>query len=572
MKLQTFIKQLEEKNAKGYLVGGAVRDKWLGKIPKDYDYCVTGISRKDFEALFPYAKMNGPKRIVIINGIKKEIEFPVYRMEIQGEVCEISLGRKDVQFGDSHNDVYAIPDPNMSIEDDLARRDITINSMAIDLHTGELIDPYSGKEDLAKGIIRKTTDAFKEDPLRVYRAARFASQFGFMIEKNTLKDMGVLKNKLHALKVERVVGETNKALLSDNPSIYFRNLKTVNILDVHFPEINVLSEYPQSPEHHPEGDVFEHVMQVLEAARVFAKNMPDVENESLEQRGRRELMVMYSALLHDVGKAVTKGIHKTKGTPTYIKHEAAGVPIAEAFLDRLHLQGLKKPVLFGVAKHMIMHKDIGIMKTTKVVDFIEGKFEPRSLKNDEKIMAEDWLKEKKKNVKEHIGKMKVFERAQGLINTMGIEEYIALCAADVAGRIRDSEKLPQVLDVFLQFFKISKESNSQQLDVIGNRLFDIIVNPEEAEKLKNELYIVTKHKEFLEEYSKKTKEVKILVNKEELATPHKGYFVMSPKGKSFSFHDSKDIDLGYQIHAKKKEIRTKIVEEIRTKSEKKVKI
>lgn len=572
MNLQNFIKKLEEKNTKGYLVGGAVRDKLRGKIPKDNDYCVTGISRKDFEALFPYATMNGPKRIVIINGIKEEIEFPVYRMEIQGEVCEISLGRKDVQFGDSHNDVYAIPDPNMSIEDDLARRDITINSMAIDLHTGELIDPYGGKEDLAKGIIRKTTDAFKEDPLRVYRAARFASQFGFVIEKDTLKDMGILKNKLHALKVERVIGETNKTLLSGNPSVYFRNLKKAGILDVHFPEIDALSEYQQSPEHHPEGDVFEHVMQVLEAARVFARNMPNVENETPEQREKRELMVMYSALLHDVGKAVTQGIHKTKGTPTYIKHEEAGVPIAEAFLDRLHLKGLKKPVSFGVAKHMTMHKNIGIMKAAKAVDFIEGKFEPRSLKNDEKIMAEDWLKEQKKNIKEHIGKIKVYERTQGLINTMGIEEYIALCAADVAGRIRDSEKLPQVLDVFLHFFKISKESNLQQLDVIGNRLFDIIANPEEAKNLINELYIVTKHKEFLEEYSNQTKEMKIIVNTEGLATLPKECFVMSPKGKSFSFHDSKDIDLGYQIHTKKREIRTKIVEEIRTKSEEKIDI
>lgn len=563
MKIEMFVQKLEEVNAKGYKVGGAVRDKLLNKVPKDNDYCVTGLTQEDFVKLFPQAEMNGPKRIVEINGIKQEIEFPVYRMDIEGEYCEISLGRKDIQFGDGHNDVYAIPDASMKIEDDLARRDITINSMATDLHTGELIDPFGGKQDLEKGVIRKTTDAFKEDPLRIYRAARFASQFGFTIEEATLKDMGRLKNKLAALKKERVIGETKKALLSNYPSLFFRNLKNAGVLDVHFPEVDVLFNFEQNPEHHPEGHVGEHTMQVIDSAREFARNMPCKEGESLEKRLNRELAVMVGATLHDVGKAVTLGVHKTKGTPTYFKHEAAGVPIAEEFLNRFNLQGLKKSVLFGVAKHMAMHGDIGVMKDTKVVDFVEGKFEPRSLKEDEKEFAKQWLDSKGKIVKEHINKVKVYEREPGIKDTMGVDKYIALCAADVAGRVRDREKLPQVVNVFLQAFEIVAENGIEAVDVISNELYSIIDTQQEATRLQQDLLTVIQHKLFLEEYAETSEKVKVTVDKGKITSGYKEYFVLAIKGASYNMHDAKNIDFGYKVHTMKKEQKTKIVKELR---------
>lgn len=565
MKIKEFVQKLEEVNAKGYLVGGAVRDKLLNKVPKDNDYCITGLSQEDFVNLFPQAEMNGPKRIIEINGIEQEIEFPVYRMYIEEEYCEISLGRKDIQFGDGHNDVYAIPDASMKIEDDLARRDLTINSMAINLHNGELVDPFGGKCDLEKGIIRKTTDAFKEDPLRIYRAARFSSQFGFEIERETLADMGKLKSKLGELKKERVIGETKKALLSNYPSLFFRNLKDAGVLDVHFSELDVLCNFEQNPEHHPEGHVFEHTMQVIDSAREFARNMPNKPGESTEKRLNRELVVMVGAKLHDVGKAVTLGVHKTKGTPTYLRHEAAGVPIAEEFLSRYNLQGLKKSVLFGVEKHMAMHGDIGIMKATKVVNFVEGKFEPRGLNQDEKEFAEQWLISKGKIVKEHINKVKVYEREPGIRDTMGIDEYIALCAADVAGRVRNHEKLSEVVNVFLEVFRVAVETGLDVINDIGNKLYSIIDSQEEAAKMHQDLITIVEYKVFLEEYAKRSEAVKVVVDKEKITSSYKEYFVLSTKGNVYNMHDAKNIDFGYKVHTLKKEQKTKIVKEIRKK-------
>ena len=159
------------RNAGGrlYLVGGAVRDEMMKKPIVDEDYCVVGISQEAFEKLFPKAILRGK-------------DFAVY--DIEGK--EFALARRERKAGVGHKQFQIETDETITIEEDLARRDITINSMAKDVLTGKIVDPYGGQKDIKEQIIRKTTEAFSEDPLRVYRIARFAATLGFHVEQNTI--------------------------------------------------------------------------------------------------------------------------------------------------------------------------------------------------------------------------------------------------------------------------------------------------------------------------------------------------------------------------------------------------
>jgi len=148
---------------------------------------------------------------------------------------------------------------------------------------------------------------------------------------------------------------------------------------------------------------------------------------------------------------------------------------------------------------------------------------------------------------------------------MGIDEYIALCAADVAGRVRDREKLSGVVNVFLETFKVAGESGLGAISEVSNKLYTIIDRHEEAAKLQQDLITVVEHKVFLEEYAKLSEGVKVVVDKEKITSSYKEYFVLSTKGKAYNMHDAKNIDFGYKVHTLKKEQKTKIVKEIRKK-------
>ena len=211
---------IEKNGGRLYLVGGAVRDKLMNKPPHDEDYCVTGISSEKFEKLFP-------------ESFKRGKVFEVF--DLDGK--EFALARTEKKTGTGHKNFEVTCNSNITIEEDLSRRDITINSMAQDVITGEIIDPYGGRKDLQNHIIKATTSSFKEDPLRVYRAARFSSKFNFEIEPETLKLMNELKPELNLLSAERVFEELRKALNTDYPENFFNNLRRADVLDVHFIEI-----------------------------------------------------------------------------------------------------------------------------------------------------------------------------------------------------------------------------------------------------------------------------------------------------------------------------------------------
>lgn len=511
MRWEDFAKRVTTIKGESYLVGGAVRDEILGVPVNDRDYCVVGVTQGDFEKEFPEAILQGK-------------DFPVYRMGISGEECEVALARKERKKGAGHKGFEVISSPDVTIEEDLSRRDLTVNAMACRLMGGELVDPFNGSDDIKKGILRHTTEAYKEDPLRVYRTARFASRYGFSVDEGTTKLMHDLKTELCTLSIERVYEEMKKALMTDTPSLFFRALKDADVLDVHFPEIAVLGSYDQAERYHPEGDVFEHEMQVLDAARYFAKNMPKVEGESRKNRYERELQVALSALLHDVGKAVTQDYNSKKGTVTYINHEDEGVPIAKGFLKRFNIATGKKTILYGVKNHMLMHRAIGEMKTSKLVDLIEGKFA---------MMNSNGVAEKR------------YERREGIRSAMGIHEFIALCMADTVGRLRDGGTLKQVVALVNEMQVHYTGTESDKTQELGVRLYEIVVDSVEAGHLLEDIETVLRNKKLLEVYDERSKGIKGVRGLEPLKALYSGE------------------DLGYRIHEDKRQQRMKVMAEVR---------
>lgn len=270
MQILEIAKKINNENGRLYMVGGAVRDKLIKIAPKDYDYTVTGISSEKFVSLFPNAKMQGKS-------------FPVFNMGNS----EFALARKERKVGKGHKGFEFEVGKNITIEEDLKRRDITINSIAIDVLTGEIIDPFNGVQDIKNKIIKATSKAFLEDPLRVYRVAKFASRFNFMVEENTLSMMNSLRDELTYLSNSRVYKELYDALLTKTPSIFFNTLRDANVLDVHFKEIYDLIGVEQPILYHPEGDVYNHTMEVLDRSATKTNSA----------------YIRFSALVHDLRKS-----------------------------------------------------------------------------------------------------------------------------------------------------------------------------------------------------------------------------------------------------------------------------
>ena len=332
--------KIKENGGNLYLVGGAIRDELLGIKISDEDYCVTGISFEEFKKLFPQAHVRGKS-------------FAVF--DIDGK--EFAIARRERKVGIGHKEFEVDTNKSITIEEDLARRDITINAIAKDVLTGEIIDPYNGRDDLKNRIIRATTNAFKEDPLRVYRVARFAAKFEFSVDKNTIEMMKELKNELNSISEERVYTEFSKALLTNKPSIFFDVLRKSNVLDVHFKCIFKLIGAEQPEQYHPEGDAYNHTLIVLDEV---AKATQKYENE-------RKLEIRFGALVHDLGKGETP----KEEYPHHYLHEKRGVEVVKRFGKDLKIPNrLIKCGRTSCREHMrggIFSK----MKPSKKVVFIE---------------------------------------------------------------------------------------------------------------------------------------------------------------------------------------------------------
>ena len=333
MSIVEIANKIKENGGTLYLVGGAVRDEIMNRKIHDEDYCVTGIEKETFEKLFQ-------------NAYKRGKSFGVYDIENK----EFALARKDKKIGKGHKEFEIQNGKDITIKEDLARRDITINSIAKNVLTGEVTDPYRGIKDIQNKIIRATTDSFIEDPLRVYRVARFASELNFTVEERTIKMMEEIKEELKTLSPERVFTEFRKALKSDKPSVFFEVLKKANILDVHFKEISDLIGKTQPVEYHPEGDSYNHTMIVVDKSAILTSSIE----------------VRFSALVHDLGKGITP----KEILQHHYGHDKNGVKLVENLGNRLKIPNSWIKCGKVSAKEHMLGGNFNKMTPKKQVDFI----------------------------------------------------------------------------------------------------------------------------------------------------------------------------------------------------------
>ncbi|MEO6967272.1 MAG: multifunctional CCA addition/repair protein [Rhodanobacteraceae bacterium] len=288
-----------------YLVGGAVRDELLGRAPGDRDYVVVGAT--------PQAMLDAGYKAV-------GKDFPVFLHPATGE--EYALARTERKSGRGYRGFVVDADSGVTLEQDLARRDLTLNAIARDEH-GALVDPYQGERDLRARVLRHVSPAFVEDPVRVLRVARFMARFapmGFHVADETMALMREMvgNGEIAYLVPERVWAETRKALTEPKPSAFLQTLRACGALAVLFPEIDALYGVPQSAQHHPEVDCGMHMELVLDQA---AKIAPDDD------------LVGFCALTHDLGKALTPADE----LPRHIAHEHRGIEPLRALCARLRV-------------------------------------------------------------------------------------------------------------------------------------------------------------------------------------------------------------------------------------------
>ncbi|MDO1529000.1 multifunctional CCA addition/repair protein [Fulvimonas sp. R45] len=316
-----------------YLVGGAVRDKLLGRPVVDHDHVVTGARPEDLLALGyrPVGK-----------------DFPVFLHPDTGE--EYALARTERKSGRGYHGFVFQADPTVTLEQDLARRDLTINAIAEDEH-GALVDPHGGVRDLEARVLRHVSPAFVEDPVRLLRVARFAARFaplGFTVADETMALLRrmVADGEVDHLVPERVWAETRKALAEPRPSAFLRVLREAGALRVLFPEVDALYGVPQRAEFHPEVDTGIHVEMVLDAAAALAPG---------------DDLVGFCALAHDLGKALTP----VDALPRHIGHEQRGVAPLRALAARLKVPTEHAALAEIVCReHLNAHRALELKPTT----------------------------------------------------------------------------------------------------------------------------------------------------------------------------------------------------------------
>lgn len=320
MQEMAFVKQVRAAGGKVYAVGGWVRDQLRGVSPKDKDYVVAGLTAEAFTALFPEAKCVG-------------ISFPVFLLPMGKWSAEIALARRERKRGTGYRGFAVEADGTVTIEEDLFRRDTTINSMAMELPGESLIDPYGGQNDIDKHLIRAVSSHFMDDPVRALRAARQAAEFDFSVTPETISYMTACQDELCREPGERILGELTRALSSPRPSVFFRVLRQAGLLEAVFPEIHALIDKTQPAFFHPEGDAFEHTMYIVDAVAA--------ENEDVVTR--------FAALAHDLGKGTTP----SEMLPHHYGHEDRGIEVLDAWGKRLPFSTRwRETARFVIAEHM----------------------------------------------------------------------------------------------------------------------------------------------------------------------------------------------------------------------------
>ncbi len=372
-----------------YQVGGAVRDKLLNKPVKDRDWVVIGGTPEEMESLGykPVGK-----------------DFPVFLHPETHE--EYALARTERKTGKGYKGFTFHTSPDITLEDDLIRRDLTINAMAED-EDGNLVDPFAGRQDLKDGILRHVSPAFAEDPLRVLRVARFAACLGFKIADETMVLMREIcaTDELESLAAERIWTEMERALAGKYPTRFLLVLRACNALKILFPEIDCLFGIPQPKDYHPEIDTGMHTIMVLNQAARLSDDP----------------QIRFAALVHDLGKGKTP----KNEWPSHHGHEEHGVKIIKALCKRYRIPNQFRDLAILVARHHLECHRVQEMKPETILKKLEA--------------------------------LDAFRRPERF------EQFLLACEADARGRagLEDSD-YPQA-DYFRKAFTTAKQVDSQTL-------------------------------------------------------------------------------------------------------------
>ncbi len=373
-----------------YLVGGAVRDRLLGLTIKDHDYVVVGKT---------------PDDLLAAGFLSVGKDFPVFlHPETQDEYA---LARTERKNGMGYHGFRFNTDSSVTLEDDLLRRDLTINAMAMG-PDGQIIDPYGGQRDLENKVLRHVSPAFAEDPLRVLRVARFMARFahlGFQVHSETLALMKQLvdSDELETLPAERIWQEIKNSLNTPRPSAFFMTLRDCAALEALLPEIDCLFGVPQTKQWHPEVDTGLHVMLAIDQAR-------DLDN-----------VVAFAVMLHDLGKGITP----QDVLPSHRGHEAAGVPLVQAVCERLKVPNPYKDLAIKVCRwHLQAHTIMQLKAST--VD-------------------------------------KLFKSLDAYRQPQILEYFVQACRADALGRWGDEFKVYPQADVIRSLFTAAQSIDQQAI-------------------------------------------------------------------------------------------------------------
>ncbi len=375
-----------------YLVGGAVRDEQLGLPVSERDWCVVGAT---------------PDQLVDDGYKPVGKDFPVFLHPDSNE--EYALARTERKTAVGYHGFAFDTSPDITIEEDLSRRDLTMNAMARS-GDGELIDPFGGQQDIERRMIRHVSDAFVEDPVRILRAAKFAARFshlGFRIAPETrdLMRQMIDGGEADALVPDRVWKETEAALRGPNPRMFFESLRACRALNALFPEIDALFGIPQPAKWHPEIDTGLHTMMVLEQAEKLS----------------HAVEVRFAALVHDLGKATTR----LSDLPSHPGHEQRGVKLIKSMASRLPVPRACRDLALLVAEyHSHCHRVAELRDATVV---------------------------------------KVLEKTDAFRRPERFELFLAACEADARGRTRfENRDYPQA-DLFRSAFEAAKAIDSEAI-------------------------------------------------------------------------------------------------------------
>ena len=322
-----------------YLVGGAVRDKLLGYPFTEKDWVVVGATPEE----------------MIEQGFRQVgSDFPVFLHPKTKE--EHALARTERKSGSGYKGFQCFSDTSVTLEEDLSRRDLTINAIAEDVD-GNLTDPYGGRQDLADKILRHVSDAFLEDPLRVLRVARFAARYhhlGFTIAPETLALMTEIaaSGELQHLTPERVWVETDRALGEQSPRTYIEVLRQCDALKVLFPEVDQLFGVPQRADFHPEVDTGIHILMALDQAAILDKDPA----------------ARFAVLVHDLGKGITP----EDVLPKHSGHEERGVQLVNTLCDRLKAPNRYRELAVGVTRYHLLSHKAPYLRSVTILKLLKG--------------------------------------------------------------------------------------------------------------------------------------------------------------------------------------------------------